>query len=415
MSRRFITKYSCDYFRMKMKNHISVIIMLTISMLLCCVTVFFYGRLKYTEKASEKLLKNGNDGTGIIVLDASSAGDAYPDMYEIGMLEGVKSIGCYGWRIIENEGSKQYSDLYNRQLQIGDTDTKSSFSGLRILYSTQTLTDLCNLKIKEGASPTEYEPNTMYAFVGSNYKDVAVGESFTYSRYYGRYTGKLIICGTLEKGNEWLIDSFMGENIGASTISLDNEIIAFGAEVFDVSPLVFTCDETDMTEVCGKITDYCEQQGCRAYAISFSDWFASSKIAQSAFMKYLSQLLVLVLAVTVFIMVCTQAVVTLDSRRDFGIWYANGVGKKDILAVVGLNVIAESIVSGIFAFGLSWLFIMRMSEGNAAMASSVRVFLQFVLPTGILILAVISILGIAVPYNIINKDTPSKLIKEYTA
>lgn len=415
MNKKFLFRFSANYFCMNIKNNMGMILILIICIIACGLTLFIEGKLQYSSEICNQMLAKGNDGTGIISLNYDYWETETPEIDKLCMEEGIdniESIGYFENLILRNSDSEWYQKLLEEQSEIYEKlKGRDASNYLEVIYVQSSLQGLFNVNLSVGNFPEQYEADVWYVFLGADYTDIPVGTELTATDYFGNEC-KVVICGILKKNSYWLTS----DSVSGDIQNIDHEILVFCAGKPQIQRAVCYFTVKDM----GGFQDTCEQlenifgkYGIKAYIVSMADIFDSSSASYKVMLDYLGELAALLVIVSAMIILCMQSVMVLQSRRDFGIWYANGAGIGDVAGIVLLNILYETIIAGIVTYSLAIAYICYSCDASAELELSINVLNWIALPKCGLRLLLIDSISLLFPIAMIARDKPANLIKQY--
>ncbi len=415
MNRRFSLGFSLDYFCLNIKNGIGMILMLLICMVSCGLVFFVTGDIQFSSDVCDDILKEGSEETFIISMDYASESEATQDISESCKSAGIENIECIGYmedQALAFSDDAYFQSLFSQQTSLYEKGGKENSGRLICVYLESSLKDFYDLDFKEGSLPDEIDDDVWYAVLGSKYQDIPIGTEFTATDYYGNER-TVVVCGSLKAGS-YLLES---DSIYGDIKSVDDEILIFSNAPVQTSRSVcyFTVKDIDkLEETKAQLQALFLQSNITTYITSIADIFDSETASNKIILDYLYEIAVMLVIVSVIIILCTQSVSLLSSRRNIGIWYANGADVGDVITILVLNVLYEIIITGVLAYSVAYALIHYIYMETGEIQKSIMVLNQMVLPKCALMLVLINAVSLILPLIIIMRDKPAILIRQYS-
>ena len=121
---------------------------------------------------------------------------------------------------------------------------------------------------------------------------------------------------------------------------------------------------------------------------------------------------IIITIATVLVSICTQSVTIIDSMNVYGIMYANGVTRKDVTLMLVLENLVKFILSIITAYAFARCYYSLAFDETVTFSNELAVLNSIVIYQVIGIGLLVMVASTIVPLIIINRNTPSKLIRE---
>ena len=393
---RFSILYALNYLCSNVKKHLAVIIMMTLSLLLCGATLYLVESHGEKSERSDKILRSGAERTGIAAIEASGE-NASVDLHR--KIDGVVSFGYY--------------QRISLRSVVG---ANKNLAKLNSVFASEGLRDLCNLKLSQGEWFDSCDEGVWYAYVGSDVEDVSVGDTYTAVDYYGE-EHSVIVRGILEEGSRWLCapDNFLSTKVQTVEMALDNGVIYFSGTVnrMVASALFYVAEEGKFASASENIRHVLAESHCSAKTASFAEILAQSKNEDISFAELLRPIVIMIVFSTVVLLACTETVMILNSRSDIGVWYANGAKRRQVLVLFLTAFLFITAVALVIAGILSIAFVGSVSKEEPVRQLVRNVLVRRVYPKCVLIAVGINILGLALPLYTLLKETPVKLLRSF--
>lgn len=419
MSIRNIFKFSFDNMAKNIKKVVIVVLLQVIVFVLIGQVLIEYNKQKYVLDKCESILSAPAEKC-----EAIDFGDAdLPEekiiefVKEVYQIEGLLAVGfkCSGVQGITNT-------IFNGRLgEIQSSNPDKPYievdSGLRTREIQASLLPYYNFNyVDKMEIPNEQPIDTVYLVLGNAYKDIPVGSE--YVEVLGDdFEAHFVVAGILEKGEEF-VETKLVEPQEIEIRNCDYEIfIMFPMEDYQYSiPYVsYAVDENHaVEEIHNEIIRIADKYGIAREDISFLNAEKSLKISNEPMNYVVGMILdiaIIITVATVLVSICIQTVTIIDSMNMYGIMYANGARRKDVEIMIILENLVKTILAIITAYAFArWYYGMSFDESvtfTTELTVLNGVVIYHVIGIALLIMAVSTI----VPLIIINRNTPSKLIR----
>lgn len=393
---RFSILYALNYLCSNVKKHLAVIIMMTLSLLLCGATLYLVESHEEKSDRSDKILRSGADRTGIAAIEASGE-NASVDLHR--KIDGVVSYGYYQRLSLRNV-----------------VGANKNLAKLNSVFASEGLRDLCNLQLSQGEWFDSCDEGVWYAYVGSDVEDISVGDTYTAVDYHGEEHA-VIVRGILKEGSRWLCspDNFLSTKVQTVEMALDNGVIYFSGAVSRMvaSALFYVAEEGKFASASENIRRVLAESHCSAKTASFAEILAQAKNEDISFAELLRPIVIMIVFSTIVLLACTETVMILNSRSDIGVWYANGAKRRQVLVLFLTAFLFITAVALVIAGILSIAFVGSVSKEEPVRQLVRNVLVRRVYPKCVLIAVGINILGLALPLYTLLKETPVKLLRSF--
>lgn len=403
MNVKFVFRYSLNYFVMNIRRFIGIMIMLFLTTIICGAVLFLYGEKQYIQKMMENVLSGDLGNVGVLQWEKNEdkIGSVWNEMKQI---PSFSNCGFYGNLFLKKDGSA-FSKMLSGEADLG--------KWIKIHIATDSMLDYVELPVVKENLPKEMDEDVWYLFLGSKYKQCGLknGTEIVLDDLDGG-THRFRICGYLESGNQWL-DSEFGSGVCENVChSVDYDILAFGGErylPYMEQAVISTKKGEDWEKFSLAVTNAFEQEEMHAGIRSVQNMIREREVSGNEAKSYLKKMMFLLMPVCLMMMVSAYTVAVLNSRKQFGIWYACGAGQSDVVSILILNSVFMTGVVAVVAFGLGYAAVLRLYD--VSLHSRVKqVLWQSVFPwTGIFLVSMNAI-GIIMPIRVLKKYSSSELI-----
>ena len=382
---RFTFSYTATHFVSHRRQYFAIIILMAMSVLLIGSVLYLRVSMESRLNSCEEILAVDSDR----VLIVHANGHGYRDVPN-GKIVGVDAIGTYCEdRIVIH---------------------KQPINAIRVSCS---LHDLVKLSLQEGEAPDFSDESHRFIFLGADVDVAKVGDTVTWQDYSENKQCEAIVCGRLTPQSRWLnsVESFRGK-IDNVSVSLDDKILCFSSlDMMPDSEYILVTGRGDI-ETKQRACAFMEKQVNHAVTISYlSDIFDVADMDNKGIVKMLGESVWLVILVTIVLMACLQTVIVLNFRKTIGIWYSNGVSRKQAIGVFGGALILATFVS-LCISGLVLVIVLRSAEDSVS-AGMWEVVRERVLVKVFAAVIVMDFLGFLLPLHTLLSGKPSVLLREF--
>lgn len=412
-------RFSFDNMSKNIKKVIVVVLLQVIIFVLIGQVLIEYNKQKYVLDKCESILSAPVEKCEAIDFKSADLSDEkiiefVKEIYEI---EGLLAVGdkCSGRQGITNT----IFDGKLKEIQRSNPD-KSYIEiedSLKCKITQASLLPYYNFDYVEKLDISKNQPmDTAYMILGNAYKDISVGSEYVNVLSSG-FELHYVVAGILEKGEEFVETTLVEPQI-IEILNCDYEIFIMYpmSDSQYLTPYVsYAIDENHtVEEIHNEIIKIANKHGIAREDISFLNAEKSLETSNEPMNYVVGMILdiaVIIIVATVLVSICIQSVTIIDSMNMYGIMYANGSRRKDVAMIVILENLVKTILSIITAYAFArWYYGMAFDASisfEAELAVLNGIVIYQVTGIGLLIMAVSTI----VPLIIINKNTPSKLIR----
>ena len=422
-------------------------------LMILCATLALYGfyiyeRTHYNEKKTRELLNSDIEDT--YILDITSFENPTHYDKELGYLV-LGDAGHYYDAVKDTEGMDYFGffDPYNQwpiehllknyqsgeehwmeqlcEIGVKNSTVLSDIEGIDELTLCSDMLPMHTLKMSDGT----YLTKEVVDSVGDGYDVVLV----LGSGYSGLKTGielknesrdiKYYVYGILDENQLWPEHKIACANLATDMTcpfyDLTYAIVSIGTRNRTEGknfgkgvdyPVFFAVSEGyDKEEVFKALEKEAEKNNVTISISSLRASFDVRNRENAKINKIIKELVWTLLITTILVSICIQVVNTLDSRKIYGILYANGAGKKDML----LMNIYENVLRIVVALlaGLAFMaYITRKLyvETTTDVIMNNDLLYRYSMPKCLLLLAAVALVSSVIPYIITKKTMPSDMI-----
>ena len=420
MSIKNIFKFSLDNMSRSKKKLAIVVLLQVIIFVLIGQVLIEYNKQKYVLNKCENILSAPAKKCEAIDFENASLTEEQIIEFvkEVHNLDGFLAVGfgCSGVQTIKNtvfEGK-----LGEIQASNSNKTYTNMNNGLRMREIQVSLLPYYKFDYVDKIDISKNQPtDTAYLVLGNAYKDIPVGSEYIKELENGTKV-RYIVAGILEKGEEF-VETKLVDPQEIEIINCDYEIfIMYPMEDYQYSrPYVSYAIDKKHTveEIHNKIIETAEKYGLARDDISFLNAKKSLEIYNEPMNYVVGMILdiaIIITIATVLVSICIQSVTIIDSMNVYGIMYANGVTRKDVTLMLVLENLVKLILSIITAYAFARCYYSLAFDETVTFSNELAVLNSIVIYQVIGIGLLVMVASTIVPLIIINRNTPSKLIRE---
>ncbi|MGN0166262.1 MAG: FtsX-like permease family protein [Lachnospiraceae bacterium] len=389
----------------------------TIALLAIGTSCYITGLNNRNTKSTDGVLAQGIYQSGMVWWDngeAWSEDDITAFFNELEESDEIAAVGAYWYPV----GDRPYwTPLIEAQdkTQKSDIDLNNSIRFLSMNYS---MVNFCNLEIAEGidfGDAIQYDDDlTAVIYLGADFSDIPVGSVHEVRNKDERIMFRYYVAGRLKEDCYWakeglasdtgdFLPSFDKVCLDHMFITLDNRGISLGGYYSPESG--YTLEEATQ-----RLSEISDNYGLNAHTEVLADLIYNRDAFNREMIRYSSGIAILVIGTTITIMICMQLSALVLRSREYGVLYANGYRRKDLILIsVGENLV-RGFVSVIFAATPLYLLVCQLSlyDWNNAKKS---IFFCQALPAMIIVMLLVVVIGSVVPVVTFLRKQPVELLE----
>lgn len=420
MSIKNIFKFSLDNMSRSKKKLAIVVLLQVVVFILVGQVLIEYNKQKYILDKCENILSAPPEKCEAIDFESANLSEEKTIEFvkEIYKTEGLLAVGhdCAGVQgivstIFNGELREiQSSNPYKTYIEMDDS--------LRCRDTQTSLLPYYEFDYVDKLDISKNQPmDTAYLILGNAYKDIKAGSEHIEVLENG-FEVHFVVVGILEKGEEF-VETKLVDPQEIEIINCDYEIfIMYPMEDYQYSrPYVSYAIDKKHTveEIHSKIIETAEKYGLERDDISFLNAKKSLEIYNEPMNYVVGMILdiaIIITIATVLVSICIQSVIIIDSMNMYGIMYANGVTRKDVTLMLVLENLVKLILSIITAYAFARFYYSLAFDKTVTFSNELAVLNSIVIYQVIGIGLLVMVASTIVPIIIINRNTPSKLIRE---
>ena len=402
-----IIRFTWDWIVTDFKKSVLSILIMSVSLILGMLSVMSYMEEKIAYISVDETLYHGVDSTLIVKFTDEAWLNRGDFIEKLGNRPEISACGAVELRGMEN------SELLAVQKGHAWNPKYSLENLVEVAYINYQGLGICDLKIKEGKNPSELsfkDEKVGYIYLGSEYNDIPIGRVYNYRNGY-----KCIVVGRLDESQKWinsdLIYGFNPDNLNyswdCSYAVLCVESTMLSADCFVTVENGYTVDEAvqAMKEISGETS-------CAINYSTVKDVCVDGSEESKALTTYLFRLLIIIVVASTIMLVSIQVAIILRNARNYGIMYAIGFNKKEILSAQVLKQIILTFLAFVIAGVVIYFFAYNRYYLYSDLSNIIKTILaKYVFLIGILqaimVVAIIQLITIIK----LRRMTPNELIR----
>lgn len=420
MNIRNIFRFSFDNMSKNVKKVLIIVLLQVIIFVMIGQVLVEYNKQKYVLDKCESILSSPVEKCEAIDFESADLSDEKITEFvkEIYEMEGLLAVGdkCSGRIGVVNT----IFDGRLKEIQSSNPDKSyiETEDSLKCRMIQASLLPYYDFDYAEKPDISKNQPmDTAYMVLGNAYKDIPVGSEYVHVSESGLEL-HFVVAGILEKGEEFVETSIVEPQI--------IEILNCDYEIFIMYPMSdsgylipyvsYAIDENyTVEEIHNEIIRIAEKHGIARADISFLNAEKSLEISNEPMNYVVGMILdiaVIIIVATILVSICIQTVNIIDSTNMYGIMYANGATRKDVAIMIVLENLVKTILAIITAYAFARLYYGMAFDESVTFTTELTVLNGIVIYQVIGIAMLITAISTIVPLIIINRNTPSKLIRE---
>lgn len=404
---------ACKEMKKKLLYTLTLVLITTVSMLVCLFAVTDSGGLMFQKKAlidtfhypMENILRlqyHSSHETYEFIETEANFRTALRDM------EGVIGAGRFDVTSIEFEELKNNSRYQELNKQYLENNRSRHPEISRLIKADQSLLSMVDIGVSKYPDLDGLEP----VYVSDIYSDViAKGDQLTDTFSKTRYE----VVGYFSAGSKWVSGD---DIIRYPTISMDGMFLVPFSEYDNQDVMsslsclhntyVLLDTNTDIYGISDAISEIADDYGLQVTAVPLENELAeyTNEVKQFAINRFV--LAVFIVSMTVCSIVLTFVSHTIMKKKQYGVLLANGYAMKDVT----LCIVGEICMTVFSSAALAWLIQFLSLYKNDDLFREIYLLTHCTYGTSavITIAVVITVLSSVLPIAKIKKCTPSELI-----
>lgn len=402
-----IIRFTWDWIAMNFKKSLLSILIMVVAFFLGMLSVMSFMEEKLAYVSIEECLNYSTEKTLIIGVDILNSYDTNGFINKAYESPEIAAIGAVEVRSMVN------SELFEVQKGHSWNPAYSLDNEVEVAIINIEGLDVCPLKLQNGAYPSELDftdNKISYLYLGSAYKDIPVG-----TVYEGNNGYKKIVAGIMEDGQRWVnSDLLWGYSPSRLNYSWDCTYAVFCVEnsMLAVNCFAAVADGYTVDEAIKALNEVAEETGCVITYSAVENICEEGAKESKALTSYIVRLLVIIMVASSIMLISVQVVIILKNTKNYGVMYAVGFNKTEILKAQFLKQIILSLCALVIAGVAIYYFAYQSYFLNADIEYIMKTILaRYVFPAGVLQAGLVVVMIQIITAFMFKRMTPDKLIR----
>ena len=420
MKQRYKIKLAVDYLRQNKLKNTMLCILIILCFLLTGIAVMYAGEVKYCETSAQSVLKYGISGTGIITVDIENGGDNDKMMSFLDDLkndENIYAAGNWSYGATASGWAEELEKIQGQHKYSLDNNSYGNNGMLELIGINPQALDLFQFKIAEGTSPDQLkmeEKNEYMLYLGSAYKGIEVGKY--YENQVGEKTIRYKVAGILEKNQPVLIPhlELLTENARTSVYPSEYAVILVSDDGLYDNTILFSYNKKHFEDVKKTISQLKQKYDFQCDITKVSEIFRNINEANQERIHVIGKIAVIIMLITVVLINGQHIARYMDRRKEYGLLYALGAGKRDIMYIMICESIALYIIAWIISAAIIGLFFgyffLTGDTGEITWYMERDIILKNILPLFSMLALGNIIISVSVVMGMVGRKKPTELL-----
>lgn len=420
MKQRYKIKLAVDYLRQNKLKNTMLCILIILCFLLTGIAVMYAGEVKYCETSAQSVLKYEISGTGIITVDIENGGDNDKMMLFLDDLkndENIYAAGNWSYGATASGWAEELAKIQGQHKYSLDNNSYGNNGMLELIGINPQALDLFQFKIAEGTSPDQLkmeEKNEYMLYLGSAYKGIEVGKY--YENQVGEKTIRYKVAGILEKNQPVLIPhlELLTENARTSVYPSEYAVILVSDDGLYDNTILFSYNKKHFEDVKKTISQLKQKYDFQCDITKVSEIFRNINEANQERIHVIGKIAVIIMLITVVLINGQHIARYMDRRKEYGLLYALGAGKRDIMYIMICESIALYIIAWIISAAIIGLFFgyffLTGDTGEITWYMERDIILKNILPLFSMLALGNIIISVSVVMGMVGRKKPTELL-----
>lgn len=417
------------YIRKRVTNHLLMtlfsILLATVALTLFFLSVAIPMTVTNGERSIRHALAKPMEAYGIINNPETAYDQPKITSYldALCALDEVESVGYYSFG--GNTYCKTISDSHDYWQDIitiqnshqKEFDDEEGSELVQMAYMSRTAWGLLNTSLQSGSAPQAYDSaDNMHflLYLGSNFDTIPIGTCFQ-----DDYNEIFEVAGILKENSSMIESTSLFWNLQtfllSADVDMDNMVLLLppsgGTSYFYLDNLFLCADGYSYEEASEAIRRLSDEYGIPAEICTLESRVDEMLAVNRSFERPVQNLFVIVSISVVLIVLTMQLLKIFVRGNEFGIWLANGMGRRDTFIIL----IGENILQLILAFFFSILIVVLfilVQDWDTSVVQELRnaIFVPAASAT-FLTAVVLALLSAVFPSVLIRRKPETELLK----
>lgn len=410
------------------------LLVMSSGIVLIAMALTLYEDTRYNEKSTNEVLTSGIDNTGYLIMSDLTTDQKKEVLSKLS----EENSGIKAGFIEHFNGSiNELKPLAASQSRLrGDSEGGSPLEALVI---KNEILSICDVELSDGELYDELPKDCAYIYLGAGFSDIPVGSTYEIETIYGSEVGysfreliqqkdnikniKLIVKGHFEDKQQYISPEILKTEIGDNicTIDMNDQVVIASDYPIEPSELesffLYNEDSDSSLYDCmqSTIDNMKSEEDMKITYGTFTDIFDKLEDNQGVMLAYILKLAIMVVLSVIVIQLCVSSITIINNSKRYGIMYANGFSKRDMIYTIVMEAVIRCIMAIMLAVVIGYLGINIVfgsySDSVELISRVMMVIKKYVLVKTIAVSFIIAIVGAYVPIVIISRQMPVKLIK----
>lgn len=383
-----LIRLSLDFLTKNIKQLIMLTVILATGTILVCSAFLLVDNYQYTRKHTDEVLRYGNKGTGYMIFrNNDTKYEAYENIKDNNNI----SFG----HLSVTHGSLVFLDYIKKEQRGLNWTDESCYNELNYISMSPEVFSLFNLEISEGSLEVgNCKDNELQIYIGANVGVEIDNDYNTYENHHikdafgdvieneddeneevDKYLTDKInykVCGKLNANTEIMLPEItqISEYIDETTINIDNYIIVVSNKPLNICNTFFYFSDNNNISL-----DIKDSYSSDISFGTIDSIFERMNDRNKEVLKYIKQLSFIIMLSVIIIQVCSQLANIIINANEYGIYYANGFDKKNIISIMMIEALLRFILASLLAV-MAGLLIIKLFFDTADSYSYVMKLLK---------------------------------------
>lgn len=258
------------------------------------------------------------------------------------------------------------------------------------------------------------EKNEYMLYLGSAYKGIEVGKY--YENQVGEKTIRYKVAGILEKNQPVLIPhlELLTENARTSVYPSEYAVILVSDDGLYDNTILFSYNKKRFEDVRKTISQLKQKYDFQCDITEVSEIFRNINEANQERIHVIGKIAVIIMLITVVLINGHHIAGYMDRRKEYGLLYALGAGKRDIMYIMICESIALYIIAWIISAAIIGLFFgyffLTGDTGEITWYMERDIILKNILPLFSMLALGNIIISVSVVMGMVGRKKPTELL-----
>ena len=331
--------------------------------------------------------------------------------------ENIYAAGNWSYGATASGWAEELAKIQGQHKYSLDNNSYGNNGMLELIGINPQALDLFQFKIAEGTSPDQLkmeEKNEYMLYLGSAYKGIEVGKY--YENQVGEKTIRYKVAGILEKNQPVLIPhlELLTENARTSVYPSEYAVILVSDDGLYDNTILFSYNKKHFEDVKKTISQLKQKYDFQCDITKVSEIFRNINEANQERIHVIGKIAVIIMLITVVLINGQHIARYMDRRKEYGLLYALGAGKRDIMYIMICESIALYIIAWIISAAIIGLFFgyffLTGDTGEITWYMERDIILKNILPLFSMLALGNIIISVSVVMGMVGRKKPTELL-----